>query len=386
MKTWTRLASIPLGSASRGQRYGLAILAAITALFLRQLLAPIYGEQNPYHTVWAAVVFSAWYCGAGPAIAGMLVDLLGIWYWFLSPPHSFQLANARADIFGMVVFVLLSSCIIALGESHRRSLARRRSTEEQLRAAHADLECRVEERTAELNAANASLRELSSRLQQMRDEERRQLARELHDSAGQILAALGINLALLKNYVYQLDPAAATAVSDSAALVDQLSREIRTISHLLHPPLLDLAGLSSALRWYADGFSSRSQIEVVLDLPPDLRRLPQDMELAIFRMVQECLTNIHRHSGSTNARITLWEENGQLLVRVKDSGKGISLDQQLELDTTGRMGIGFRGMRERLRQLGGDLNIESNSAGTLVTARLPLREETEIPVKQQMVS
>jgi signal transduction histidine kinase len=159
-------------------------------------------------------------------------------------------------------------------------------------------------------------------------------------------------------------------------MVEQIGREIRTISHLLHPPLLDAAGLASALRWYVDGFSERSQIKVDVQIPEPFRRLSDEMEIAIFRMIQECLTNIHRHSGGTSAAIRVHEEDHQIVVEVQDRGKGIPLEKQLELSSSGRTGVGFRGMRERLRQLGGSLEIRSDNAGTAVTAILPLADST----------
>jgi len=369
------------GSASRNKnenenlrRYGLAVLAAIIAVLLRRMLTPLLGDSNPYHTLWAATVFCAWYCGLGPSILTALAGVVGIWYWFLPPVHSFELQDPKAEISGMLGFLLFSGLIIALGEANRRSLARSKWTEEQLRKAHDELEHRVQERTADLNMANESLRELSGSLQQIRDEERRQIARDLHDSAGQLLAALSLNIAVIQAQSRKLDSAGAAAVSENAALVAQISREIRIISHLLHPPLLDVAGLASALRWYVDGFSERSKIKVDLDIPDEVRRLSDEMEIAIFRMIQECLTNIHRHSGGATAKIRVHAENQRLLVEVRDTGKGMPLEKQLELSSSGRIGVGFRGMRERLRQLGGTLELQSDGGGTVVVAVLPLVE------------
>src|ERR1700738_5277761 len=175
------------GSASRSEnenvrRYALAVLAAIIALLLRRILTPLLGESHPYHTLWAATVFCAWYCGLGPSILTALAGVVGIWYWFLPPVHSFELQDPKAEISGMLGFLVFSGLIIALGEANRRSLARSKWTEEQLRKTHDELEQRVQERTADLNMANVSLRELTGRLQQIRDEERRQIARDLHDS------------------------------------------------------------------------------------------------------------------------------------------------------------------------------------------------------------
>jgi PAS domain S-box-containing protein len=216
--------------------------------------------------------------------------------------------------------------------------------------------------------------EFASRLQHLQDEERKRIARDLHDSVGQLLAAVGMNIAVVRSQAHKLDAEAARAVADNAMLVERASVEIRTISHLLHPPLLDVAGLASAIRWYVDGFSERSHIKVDLSIPDDLGRMPADMEIAIFRMIQECLTNIHRHSGSASAAIVLKQEGDLVTVEVRDSGKGIPLEKQRELMESGRGGVGLNGMRERLRQLGGTLEIQSKETGTVVRATLPVKQ------------
>ncbi|MFZ1009069.1 MAG: DUF4118 domain-containing protein [Candidatus Sulfotelmatobacter sp.] len=364
------------GSTDVVRRYALAVLSAILALLLRRLAAPLLGENNPYHTVWAAVVFSAWYCGLGPSVVTAMLSAVGVWYWFLPPTNSFTLGDPKSAISGMVAFLVFSGLIIALGEANRRSLSKSKWAEEQLRQAHDELEQKVQERTEELNTANENLRELSGRLQQLRDDERRRIARELHDSVGQLLAALGMNMAIVQRQADKLDAVGARAISENAAMLEQISSEIRTISHLLHPPLLDAAGLASALRWYVDGFSERSKIQVDLQLPNEFRRMSDELEIAIFRMVQECLTNIHRHSGGASAVIRAHEENDQIFIEVEDTGKGIPIEKQIEFSSAGRTGVGFRGMRERLRQLGGTLEIRSGGAGTMVTARVPLRQTT----------
>jgi PAS domain S-box-containing protein len=241
-----------------------------------------------------------------------------------------------------------------------------------LSEARDELEKRVTERTAELHTASESLRELSGRLLRMRDDEQRRLARELHDSVGQLLAAIGMNVAVISSEADRLTPAAAKCVAENAELVDEVSREIRTISHLLHPPLLDEAGLASAIRWYVEGFAKRSRIEVDLEIPPDLGRLPHGTEIAMFRVVQECLTNIHRHSGSPTAAIRIHLQPNWLFLEVQDHGKGIPPEKQKALTRAGRIGVGFSGMRERLRQLGGTLEVRSDENGTLVSAVLPI--------------
>jgi PAS domain S-box-containing protein len=224
----------------------------------------------------------------------------------------------------------------------------------------------------ERKRAEESVRLLSSQLLHLQDQERRRIARELHDSAGQLLAALGMNLSLVGAENGGIAPRAAKALQESIGLVQELSRELRTISHLLHPPLLDEVGLASGLRSYLEGFTERSKIGVDLELPGDLGRLPQDLETAIFRIVQECLTNIHRHSESPVARIRISRSDGQVSLEVEDKGKGIPQEKREAMDSGGTPGVGIRGMRERLRQLGGTLEVKSNGDGTVVVARLPV--------------
>jgi PAS domain S-box-containing protein len=243
---------------------------------------------------------------------------------------------------------------------------------ESLSEARNELEKRVQERTAELHTATESLRELSARLLRMRDDEQRRLARELHDSVGQLLAAISMNVAVVSSEKDRLSPQAARCVEDNAALLQEVSREIRTISHLLHPPLLDEAGLASALRWYTEEFAKRSRIKVEVEIPEALERLPHDSEIAMFRVVQECLTNIHRHSESATAAVRLMSKKDRIVLEVQDQGKGIPEEKLRSLGRSGRVGVGFGGMRERLRQLGGRLEVNSGKHGTLVTAVLPV--------------
>lgn len=250
----------------------------------------------------------------------------------------------------------------------RRAEAALRESHQLLSQAHDELEKRVHERTAELKNANENLRDLSTRLLKLQDEERRRLARELHDSVGQILAALSMNIGVLRAQSHRLDSLGARAVLEMAQMLEQASKEIRTISHLLHPPVLEMAGLATALRWYADGFAERSKIKVDVEIPSDFGRLSDDLELAIFRIVQECLTNIHRHSGSATAAIRIRQEGSRLVVQVVDNGKGIPKEKQGQLTESGRTGVGFGGMRERLRQLGGTLEIQSQENGTVINA------------------
>lgn len=253
--------------------------------------------------------------------------------------------------------------------------------EEALLGAHRELEQRVQERTAELTAANQGLRDLSARLLQVRDEEHRRMARELHDSVGQLLAALSMNMSLLSRDEGAKSPEVQRAIIESQDLLNQASREIRTISHLLHPPLLDEMGLASALQWYVDGFAGRSGIKVDVAIAPDIERLPADVEVALFRLVQECLTNIHRHSGSRTAEIRVHRNTSWICVEVEDAGTGIPSEKRLQPEAGGHSGVGIRGMRERIRLLGGNLEIDSSPSGTLIRASLPAQQPASHSVK-----
>ncbi len=348
-------------------RYVLAAFSALTASLICGGGHSFVGSGGCYVLLLLAVAFSAWYCGLGPSILAIVMGVLGAAFGFIPQIHSFAVPST-AELVGILIFVLSSGLVVLMGES-------RRHHNETLLRAQSELEEKVQERTADLDAVNRNLRELSARLMQLQDEERRRIARELHDSVGQTLAALAMNLSLVRGDVERLATIVA-ALNDSESLVREMSKEVRTISHLLHPPLLDEAGLASAIRWYADGFAQRSRIKVDLDLPDDLERLPSEMETAVFRVVQECLTNIHRHSGSPVAKIYLRQRHDRVVVEVADKGKGIPLEKQEELASTGTPGVGIRGMRERLRQLGGILEIASSENGTTVAVQLPVRNKS----------
>jgi signal transduction histidine kinase len=344
-------------------RSGMAVVAIAVALLVRWALNPLIGTRLPYVTLFPAIAFATWYCGLMPSVLALLLGLFGAQYMFVLPEHSYR--NLRTDhLVGTLAFLAASGTIVAIAEMNRRR-------EQQLRLEQGKLEEKVQQRTAELDAANKSLRQLSGRLLQLQDDERRRIARELHDSVGQMLAALNMNLSAVAADIERLTKTAST-VTDSAALVGELSKEIRTISHLLHPPLLDEAGLSSAVRWYVDGFIERSKIKVDLDIAPDLGRLPRELETAVFRIVQECLTNVHRHSESPSARIRIGYHGNEIRIEVADKGKGIPVEKRKAIASTGIPGVGIRGMRERVRQLGGVLEVNSDGNGTNVMVSLPL--------------
>jgi signal transduction histidine kinase len=296
----------------------------------------------------------------------VILSLIGLKY--LITPSVEPLNSNMAQSIGMLLFLLASGVVIYMGEARRRE-------NEKLRREQCSLEERVQERTAALDGANQNLRALSARLLQLQDEERRRFARELHDSVGQSLAGLTLNLSAVRTDIERLAKTA-NALRESEAMVQEMSKEVRTISYLLHPPMLDEAGLASALRWYLEGFKQRSKIQVQAEFPDDFGRLPQELETAIFRVVQESLTNIHRHSGSATAKVSIAQSNGLVLVEVADSGKGIAPEKRYEMQGTGTIGVGLRGMRERIRQLGGELEIGSNGAGTVVRVQVPVPRRT----------
>jgi len=261
----------------------------------------------------------------------------------------------------------------------------RRMAEEAYRNLAESLDTEVRARTQELVERNADvlrhseqLRDLSQHLLQARDEERRHVARELHDSAGQTLTVLGMNLAGLAQRAQETAPQFAASVQDAQQLVQQLHQEIRTTSYLLHPPLLDETGLASALSWYTDGLAERSALAVELKISEDFGRIPRDLELVVFRLVQECLTNIHRHSGASQALIEIERRNGFVSVDVADNGHGMTGDRLKQIQTGG-YGLGLRGIRERVRLFQGEMRIESDSSGTRVLVKIPVPEPAPKP-------
>ena len=231
--------------------------------------------------------------------------------------------------------------------------------------------------TARRNAEEA-LRKLSGRLLGIQDQERRRIARELHDSLGQYLAGLKIALELLGG---SPSPEKNTELlAECRDILEKSITETRTLSHLLHPPLLDEAGFASAASWFVNGFSQRSGIPVSLDLPPDMPRLSESVEIALFRILQESLTNVHRHSQAPSAEIKVESDAEQITMEITDHGRGMPARvlQQLQGDGT-KLGVGLAGMRERVHELGGSFEVTSNQGGTTIRASIPLavREESQ---------
>jgi PAS domain S-box-containing protein len=295
--------------------------------------------------------------------------LIGKFMMYFDAPHVFT----REDMeLGLTI-----SRQLAFGIDRKRAEEELRRSEERFRKLAETLDAEVRIRTRELEKRNAEverqserLRDLSQRLMQSRDDERRRIARELHDSAGQTLTVLAISLARLAQEAEQKAPTLLRDSHESQELVQQLSQEIRTMSYLLHPPLLDESGLAAALSWYVDGLAGRSDLEIELNIPEDFGRLPREMELVVFRLVQECLTNIHRHSESKTAVIKITRDAENVHLEVRDQGKGMSPERLNEIQSRSS-GVGIRGMRERVRQFDGQMSIESDGAGTRICVTLP---------------
>jgi len=266
---------------------------------------------------------------------------------------------------------IIGASKIARDITQRKRIDQRlRESEERYRTLADALDTQVQFRTQELERRNAELRDLSGQLLESQDIERRHIARELHDSAGQTLAALGMQLAQIKDDVKKNPARLAKDIPEAEEMVQHLLQEIRTTSYLLHPPMLDECGISPALSWYVQGLLERGSLAIDLKVPDNFGRLPFEMELLIFRLVQECLTNIHRHSGSKTALIQIDRGESTVRVEVADQGRGMSAERLAEIQTCGT-GVGIRGMRERVRHFRGDLVIESNGSGTKVSATLP---------------
>jgi PAS domain S-box-containing protein len=232
----------------------------------------------------------------------------------------------------------------------------------------------------EMKVAEQAIRQLSLQLLRLQDEERRRIGRELHDGMAQTVLAVNLSLAQVRQSSPSLSEPAERALERARALLQQMSREIRTLSYLLHPPLLDELGLVSALREYVRGFSERSGIAIELAVPKNFSRLPQSVEIALFRVVQESLANIQRHSGSDSATIRLCEEPPKVTLEIIDTGRGMKFPSNgpAQPDLV-RFGVGIPGMRERMAQLGGRLTIESGPSGTVIRATI---STSEIPSKE----
>lgn len=393
----TNLTPIPRKDVFR--RYVIALCAAVAAILLRWLLDPVLGHVAFYVTVYIAVAYCAVVCGCLPAILSGLVGFFAIFYWFVDPRHSLAVIRP-SEVHSTVGFFLVTAVLIALGDANRRKQLRlnesvealtaeageRQRTQEELRRAHDQLEDHVTQRTAQLSQAltrlqneitvreraEAELRQLSVRLISLQDEERRRIARDLHDTVGQTLAAVKMSLALIRK-IKDFPSAAQPLIDDLNTLADEALQEVRTTSYLLHPPLLDEAGIAPAARWFVQGFARRSGIEVQCDIPESMERPSRERELVLFRVLQESLTNVHRHAQASQASVHLTHISDQIELEVRDNGKGIPENRIKPVNgSVARSGVGLAGMRERVLKVGGQLHIQSLHPGTAIRVVLPL--------------
>jgi signal transduction histidine kinase len=280
--------------------------------------------------------------------------LLGLWF----VAHGLHGETTYID--EILVAMFTGALVFVLDSSYQRD--RNRANE-------------IEATNAELMKQSEAVRRLSGQLMTLQDQERRRIARNLHDSVGQLTVAAMLHASTVQEEQESLSPKGANSIEEIATLLRQIAQEIRTISHLLHPPLLDEVGLESALRFYVDGFAKRSNISVQLDIATRLGRLPQDHETSIFRIVQESLTNIHRHSGSQTAFVRIENTGGELRVEIRDEGRGMRPEMLRPTAIPTGAGVGVQGMRERVRELGGKLDIASRLGhGTVLSATLPLTQ------------
>jgi signal transduction histidine kinase len=379
------------------ERYGIALASASLAIVLRWIFDPLLGHVAFYVTVYAAVAFCSILCGYAPAIVSAIAGFLGIFYFFIDPRHSLS-PTRPSEIHGFVGWFFVCGVLIILGENHRKQQFRlsqsiaamtseateRQRAEAGLQRAHDELENRVAERTGQLTLtlnslerevmerkrAEEQLRQLSVRLMTLRDEERRHIARDLHDTTGQTLAAMKMTTAVIQQTAP--GPEMLRLLDDLNALTDEAVQEIRTTSYLLHPPLLDEAGIVSAVQWFVEGFAKRSGIQVRCEIAETLQRPPRNHELVLFRVLQESLTNVHRHSGASATTIRLNASADHFVLEIADNGTGMPEECLKRFHEAGHgTGVGLVGMRERVNELGGHLEIHSDPAGTTVAVALP---------------
>jgi two-component system NarL family sensor kinase len=379
------------------ERYGVALATAALAIVLRWIFDPLLGHVAFYVTVYAAVAFCSIVCGYAPAIVSAIAGFLGIFYFFVDPRHSLS-PTRPSELHGVVGWFFVCAVLIVLGETHRRQqfklrqsiaaitseASERKRAEAALQRTHDELENRVAERTRQLTLtlnrlerevverkrAEEQLRQLSVRLMTLQDEERRHIARDLHDTTGQTLAAMKMTAALIQRSA--AGPEMHRLLDDLNALTDEAVQEIRTTSYLLHPPLLDEAGIASAMQWFVDGFSKRSGIQVHCEIAQNLQRPPRNHELVLFRVLQESLTNVHRHSGASATTVRLNVSAAHFVLEITDNGTGISEECIKRFHEDGHgTGVGLVGMRERVNELNGWLDIRSGPTGTTVSVSLP---------------
>ena len=332
----------------------------------------VYRTRREVPFSWMFLAFGTFIIACGFT---HLMEVIVLWkavYWLAG---GVKLITAIASVITAIALPLqlpkIHQMILAadISEERRRRLE---DKNEELFQANQQLRSEIQKRIA----AEESAQDLLGRLLQAQDDERRRFARELHDGVGQLLTGAVLSVSAVRRQSPGLGRKSSRLLSECADCVKESLREVRTISYLLHPPMLDETGLGDALRWFVRGFAERSGVQVELDISSDLDRLSRDLRTAVFRIVQESLTNIHRHSGSPSAEITLRRCGPQIQLQVRDRGRGMS---PVSMGTNGRErlihGVGIRGMRERVVQLKGEMQIQSNEHGTVLEVVLPWTED-----------
>lgn len=359
------------GNLTRGvlkslRPYAVAMLSIAVALSARATLHPFLQAPAPsmfmaYTTFMVATAFCAWFLGWGPGLLAIGLGLIVGDFFFTPPLHSLT-AFSRNALPETITYLVASVLFLLVGIAKQKRTAL------------------LVERSRQLQDANKRLRITSARLLRAQDEERRKIARELHDSVGQFLTALSMTVGDVARGLKESPANVGEKLGEAQSLISSCTSEVRTISYLLHPPLLDELGLASAVRWYVEGFSTRSGIDVQLNVPEHLERVGDDAELALFRVLQEALTNVHRHSGSRVASVRIGSDQRQVWLEVEDQGRGISGPRSVPP----RVGVGISGMRERVRDLSGLLEVKSDRRGTLVKAVIPIANgsQTVSPINQ----
>ena len=321
----------------------------VTPAVEEALLVPFYVENKAVGTIWAVAH---------------------------DPRRKFDSEDERVML-SLGKFASSAYQVLVSLDALNLGMAQREKAEASLRLSNAELESLIAKRTG-------ALRQLTIRLLQLQDDERRRLGRNLHDSVGQYLTIIKMDLDAM-NGLGRNDLTQPQLLSQCLHAVEECLKETRTISYLLHPPLLDEAGFASAARWYVDGFAQRGGIQAKLKFPEKMDRLPRSVELALFRILQESLTNVHRYSGSPTVEVEIEVDAGIVSLAVRDAGRGIPEEVLEQFRGAGAAGVGLAGMRERVTDLGGELRVQSNNKGTLLRATIPLHGGTSTPPQHELL-
>jgi len=333
------------------------------------LIYLVYRTRREIPFSWLFVAFGIFIIACGFT---HLMEVIVLWHPFYWLSGAVKAITAIASVVTALALPLQVSTVhrmvVAAGVSEDRRLRLEKKNEELVQT-NQQLRSEITKRIT----AEKSLQHLSGKLLQAQDDERRRFARELHDSVGQLLTGAALSVSAMRRQTRRLTPKESRLLAECAASVKQSLREVRTIAYLLHPPMLDETGLADALRWYGRGFAERSGVQVDLDIGSDLDQLPQDLRTALFRIVQEALTNIHRHSGSQSAEIRLHACGAHIQLQVRDHGKGLPSELMGKNGHERFMqGVGIRGMQERVAQLKGEMTIRGDEHGTVLEVVFPL--------------